>query len=441
VPAAAPGPIDPPLHGPAIEALTTSIEQAFTVEELEELVLFTFSEGLFTVYVPEGVTGHSTTMRLLLALERRGTVAIFLRAARTARPHKEALISIIKQYCPSAMLEAPPAGVRVDAVLEGLNRLSTLRTDPVVDSLINESQEKLRSLAGGLKRMRAYKILHDALHNIQVARYRQLVTDIRASRTDPTVTGGLNSQILGIRSFLKSAHLGAEMLADDAERGSALRWIGVLDKGTVDLESAVEELDDLTARRAVKLIGGVLREKPPDVNDKLRSAAENLPLGSLIDTVDHVAEHPGLDPAQKSVLVPAMVALNAIWLQLRGKVTEHDQWQSVETQLWGADAIINDGPLKEVTDFEDYWIAAKSYLKVLWAADPVAAWVAKSGQSGADIDTAINKKPPDTAAIEQTYGRFRFQTQRQFLEVDSALGQLCEQILRLSEPVTRMLEG
>src|SRR3954451_9909281 len=54
VPAAAPGPIDPPLHGPAIEALTTSIEQAFTVEELEELVLFTFSEGLFTVYVPEG---------------------------------------------------------------------------------------------------------------------------------------------------------------------------------------------------------------------------------------------------------------------------------------------------------------------------------------------------------------------------------------------------
>ena len=53
------------LDGIALVKLTTAIEHSFDVQELDELVLLTFSEGLFNTFVRNDLSGHYTILELL----------------------------------------------------------------------------------------------------------------------------------------------------------------------------------------------------------------------------------------------------------------------------------------------------------------------------------------------------------------------------------------
>src|SRR5262249_4859794 len=88
--------------------LATAIGNAFDANELEELVRITFSEGLYQSYVGQSLTDKVLVFKLLEALERRGTIVIFLRAVRRARPHRQDLIDLIQKLYPESMNDPPP---------------------------------------------------------------------------------------------------------------------------------------------------------------------------------------------------------------------------------------------------------------------------------------------------------------------------------------------
>src|SRR5438270_13867995 len=103
--------------GDDLGRLATEIRNAFVADELEELVRVTFSEGLYQSYVGRDLTDEVLVFRLLEALERRGTIVIFLRAVRRARPHRQGLIDLIGSLCPQATTDPPPARAPIGTVI------------------------------------------------------------------------------------------------------------------------------------------------------------------------------------------------------------------------------------------------------------------------------------------------------------------------------------
>src|SRR6266516_942704 len=97
------------VDGEDLGRLATAIGNAFDADELDELVRITFSEGLYQSYVGRDLRDKVLVFKLLEALERRGTIVIFLRAVRRARPHRQDLIDLIGKLCPQTMNDPPPA--------------------------------------------------------------------------------------------------------------------------------------------------------------------------------------------------------------------------------------------------------------------------------------------------------------------------------------------
>lgn len=433
---------DPPLDGPAIEALTQAIEGAFTVAELEALILFTFSKGLYIEYVPEGLTGRYTTFLLLQALKQRGTVAQFLRAICKARPQNLDLLVTIRRTCPSAMQDSPRDQERVEDVCQGLKTLRALQKDNSNDvkitAHVRASREELKELASGLQTLQAYKILHDTLQKVQVKPYKLLIELIRKLRTEPTAASALRGHLAELGMLCEDARQGVEGLPDiPRERKPELRWIGTLETALRELRKAVQELDDMGARLAVSSITDVIGYDPARVNGLLRDCAESLPLDSLIETFSRVSKI-CLNDDKAQVFDAAIGALENLWSKLGGTVTQHDHWQDVETQLWGADMEIERG--ERLGDFILYWKKAKPKIGVLWGLDPSAAWISDAEQFSREIDTAVNADPVDFVATTASYGLFRVIALTEFYIFDNKLRRLCGEVLKISRPLVDILD-
>ena len=86
-----------------------------------------------------------------LALDRRGTIPLFLQAVRKARPLKNELIQVISECCPGAMSDAAPESEGVEAVeivSKGMTTLQQMRAGTATAARVNdrvvESRAKLQ---------------------------------------------------------------------------------------------------------------------------------------------------------------------------------------------------------------------------------------------------------------------------------------------------------
>ncbi len=326
------------VDGAGIGVLSPLITDAFVAEELEELVRFTFSQGLYEEYVPEGLSGGHLVFTLLNALGRRGTTVIFLRAVRTARSGRPELVAAIARLCPAAANNAPSAKQQVASVLAGLETLKTHAADAAIAGPLRLSRDQLGGLAAGFDRLKSYKALHDCLQQIQIRQYRQLVDDVKRLRTDPLVSVTLDNQLLQLDILSDAAVEGAGGLPDTPlERRLEMRWIRILKTSLIQLREAVAAFDDRAATLAVTSIRDLIRKEPFRVNGLLTATAEGLPLGDLIETIGSVCNAIAANDPSRAKLDVAHQALQNLYPRLRGQVAEHDRWQDVENELWSAD--------------------------------------------------------------------------------------------------------
>src|SRR5215831_3065341 len=139
------------VNGEDLGRLAAAILNAFDADELDELVRITFSEGLYQSYVGRDLTDKVLVLRLLEALERRGTIVIFLRAVRRARPHKQDLIDLIGELCPQSMNDPPPATAPIGTVIAALQTLKDRVVEPDVAGSLRSSRDKFDEVAGGFE--------------------------------------------------------------------------------------------------------------------------------------------------------------------------------------------------------------------------------------------------------------------------------------------------
>ena len=182
-------------------------------DELEQLVRMTFSEGLYQSYVGRHLTDKVLVFKLLEALERRGTIVIFLRAIRRARPHRQDLIDLIAKLCPQSMNDPPPAKAPIGTVITALQTLKDRIAQPDVAGPLRSSRDKLDELADGFGRLKAYKTLHDGLQTIQLP---LSTIDLDKVRDDPSTLLMLQNQALQFEIITRNISKGAQSLPDTA---------------------------------------------------------------------------------------------------------------------------------------------------------------------------------------------------------------------------------
>jgi hypothetical protein len=137
------------VDGEDLGRLATAIKNAFNADELDQLVRITFSEGLYQSYVGRDLSDEVLVFKLLEALERRGTIVIFLRAVRLARPHKQDLIDLIGKLCPQSMNDPPPARAPIGIIITALQTLKDRVADPDVAGPLRSWRDKLCEFADG----------------------------------------------------------------------------------------------------------------------------------------------------------------------------------------------------------------------------------------------------------------------------------------------------
>jgi TIR domain-containing protein len=448
-PSLAPPPLPLPLPLPspqelnetAILALKTAIEATFTIKEFDQLVILTVGENLYKLCVPDALNGNFTTSLLLRALGNRGIVPQFLRAVRKARPDKPAILEAIDTLCPSANEEASADADTVEAVRQGvrvLDRLGKDRQD--VNSIIAKSRGELAPLLQVLRNLKVYKALHDALQKLQVQQYSMLVGNLEKLGQDATARYAVSNQVELLRMLYQPIEAEARLL-DEAKFRVELKWIRTLTDAVDELARAVDEMQSLAAIGPTESIRTLIRTEPPRLNSELVSSAEGLPLDSLILTIGDVISIVGLQAKDSQVLRCAKVRLESVRGDLRGRVATHDQWQDVETQLWGAANEIRGNSPASLVVFGIYWEKTKRAIGPLWGLDPLANWVVSTQRLSGALDAALGATGDNFESVKEAFGRFRTHSSLRFFAVDHALKSLCDQIVSLREPLSDMLNG
>src|SRR5947208_1323098 len=111
------------LDGPGIEKLRDLIAAAFSPDDLEFLLRVKMNLDLYGELVARGLADLTMVFRLIVELERRGSIVVFLRRAVEARPQRADLHDAVAQYCPDALQAEPDPKVAAGAAARGVEQL------------------------------------------------------------------------------------------------------------------------------------------------------------------------------------------------------------------------------------------------------------------------------------------------------------------------------
>ena len=317
-----------------------------------------------------------------------------------------------------------------------------LRYDTSNGKLRNSGAQTLAQFAQGVRKLSAYKTLHDILQRVQLEHYGFIVAEIKKLGEDSTVRDVLGIHISALQRLCADARMAADAWGDsEASFGAERAWVSTLSSAVNDLDAAVERFDVRSARGATLIIRQILGQEPARLDHEMRRTTESLSVEELISTLAERKSIRGLQAKRERELDLAMANLESLWSNLRGRMAIHNRWQNVENQLWVADQEFERTSPDISEDFLALWEKSKLGITILWDLDPSAEWTTKTRRYVNEVDALLNATAVDVRAVQRRYNRFRTDARYQFFEVDMSLKSFCDQMLGLGPMLASLLDG
>jgi hypothetical protein len=431
-----------PLNTKQFEELSNLLVELFDDdgEDLNRVVYYNLGRRLFVDFASRRDTFREVVDKLLTKTEQKGsTTALFVGVLKFFPDNKPAR-EIIARVLPQTMLPAPEAAEQVAAAAEGVKAVRARLVHADVRAFVRTSRADLEGLVCNLELMARYKVLHDCLHTLQMGFLRLI--EGAAQKIGMDSSDDFFVYLDQLQRMLPEAEDAAAGLPDTpGERGEQLGWVLRVCAIIDTLAEAAQEGNRNTAIGAIYKLKPILRHRPSNLNALILKTSEQTPIARLVETLQRVVAASG--NGQSRALTDGITALNGLIPDQKGLVAQHSDWQEISDSLWAADELLHECSANSLLGFQCLWQDLTAMVKDITASDPASEWAIKLNRAVAAFEKAVTM-PMLAASVSdearRSFNAFKTAVNYRFYSVDIKLRNLCNEIIKLGQPLRRLLE-
>jgi hypothetical protein len=186
----------------------------------------------------------------------------------------------------------------------------------------------------------------------------------------------------------------------------------------------------------------MLRAQPPRLGELIVITARRMPIARLVETLQQAAGASICEDGHAQDLAGGIAALQRLIPDQMGLVSQHSEWQKIADFLWQADELLHQGSAEALEGFQYVWQDLTAMVKEIAVSDPASDWAIALNRDAAAFENAFPMRQ-GTAVSDQArrcFGMFLNGANNRFYRVDKALHALCDEIVKLGQPLRALLE-
>jgi hypothetical protein len=316
---------------------------------------------------------------------------------------------------------------------DGLQALVELMRQPEVRDIVLEYRVVFRDTRRQVEAVGNYKDLHDELHELQIQCYNRLIREMEGFPDDLIAVENLIDSKLTLESKINNVR---EIVARADYLSGEIAGLQQLQQAYTVLNEGLEALNPETLKRAAQKLGRVMALQPSKINAKLTSAAANLHLSDLVQTMGIIREQLTKARAEERNVHrfdDGVRGLSALQAALCLLIAEHDLWQEVDNRLH---LIENDLDV-ELASLKDSWDEIREIAAPLYARR-LEPWAEVFRLLDGNLRVAIEESNP--AKAKSNFRLCRARASDRFYKVDVILKRFCDNLRTIGEPLAAVLE-
>jgi hypothetical protein len=397
--------IMPPLTGQQVGDLQRIVCNAFSVDELAQLVRMRLNETLENVVAVKEQSRPNIVFALIEWLEHRGRMRELLQSIRDERSQ----VAEICQFCDPLL-----AANNVTVGANGQAGAGEATDARVVLVRVVEFRTMFNDRRTWFDRLNAYKTLHDVLDKLQD---QQVGIAQAAQRFHRTPQDTLELTVIADKledELIADAKSALPKTEFPEKRG---KWVAAFEKAVQSLRLALMVPDMAALDRAIEVLA-TLRNQQAGLNEELINCVKRLSTDELIAKMQSILGGLGQIPAAKADdLRVGLTKFQELCLQLAALTLDHDACQEIDTSLA---AVEPEGVTQErIFQWPDV-LAALLRIAARRPQDQKAARMAdyaKAFDKAADAKAATNQ----FTLLKIQFGRLFNKTDEDLLDITTAL--------------------
>lgn len=312
---------------------------------------------------------------------------------------------------------------------------SLMKQYPEARRAIAESKPVIKQIGERIEELRLYKTIHDVLQSIQghVPQLQEAMDNEDQKASSDGIRRAARTMLGSWRGhdneFTRAKALALEGRLRD------MKWTDELSQAFTTVVKSGDYVDKLAATQIIKKH---LRFQSPELNGDIRQILKKLPVEQLLDAFTRTIN--AMDLKDLKVTVESgPTLLRSLWDTLNVHVADHDTWQDVENDL----IMMAEGfPIEDKTGallFQRTWERMWSKAGALCEAHPTEPWSVAMQECAADV--AVRAKAAQWDHILESFELFQAEMTGRFSQVDKSLLTDAEQIIRLGNPLSALVEA
>ena len=406
------------------------------------------AEAARSVTAAKDLTEFVSTLLPALVQQGPGMISVLLRGAIAARPANQDLRAFAQQVSPYALQplsddpdvqEAHDSELvtKITFALIDLNRIRRVRDLQHIMASYRPDFEKTRQQIVILAK---YKELHNCLHEVQ-ERLDGITNRVERLKSGDNVLRYLKDDAAFLRDFARRARNQLENLPTaDREQG----WIDKLDACAADMKAAamaasvIDENVLGVPERLARLLPNA-----SGINQELVGTAKDVGLTNFSETMRLVEQQLGGTMSADSLkcLTEGSFAVGRLRSRLAGLVAEHDEWQSLNTDLEYTKTQKKIQPQARFLAWSRFKVKliglCDAFPQEEWSIelkDMMKPWMADDPPPEPQIPANIKK-------LNDDFDDFYKKCVNRFIEVDHELNELCKKITSFKTPLDVLLKA
>jgi len=413
-----------------LKPVANAIGDAFTIEQIQDIVLKATGHGLFKEFATPNDPLRRAVQRTLERLVEDGTERWLLTHVLILAIANDDLRRTIVKACPETLVSLPSAEKQVDRVLDSFQQVMAAVLKPEFVLTLKPSRDAISAVSAQIATLSAYKDLHECLHTLHLK--------LAFTSTADGVAGEIQLDDLRdcqklIDSALAKANLAVAPLGGNPAAAQVERdWIAELERLATDLRTALVASDGAAATGTIGEIKRLVRLQLSRLNKNILEIAQQLSLDAL------VAALPG-EFRSEDLYEKFSFAIRDLTPTVLARALEHKLWQDTENEI----ALIENslhGPGGSTGSFDEHWLLLRH--RALWLAtlDPDADWSKAVRKSAEEIELRLTDEKHGEA-LRALFDSFFRLLRFRFLAVDATLKADCGSLGKMHTPLKSFVKG